>query len=71
MTQAELDALPESGAIGQREEVRDGRRVTIPYMIGGGALWEDDGDGVFTDSRGQRWRVGQLNGVRVKQQIPC
>jgi hypothetical protein len=69
ITQAELDALPESGSIGLRDEIRDGVKMRVPFFVNVGALWEDEGDGVVTDVQGQRWRVGRLNGVRVKQRI--
>lgn len=34
MTQDELDALPEMGLFGQREEIRDGKRVRVPFIQG-------------------------------------
>lgn len=71
MTQAELDALPEMGLFGQREEMRDGKLVRVPFLQGPiGVLWTaDDEPCMVTDVHGERWRVGWINGVRYKRRM--
>jgi phage terminase large subunit-like protein len=39
MTQAKLDAIPETGTFGCREEVRGGRKVRIPFLMDSVAWW--------------------------------
>lgn len=71
MTQDELDALPETGVWGAREEVRDGKTVRVPVLDDVGPLWHGDGDDAIisvTDLDGQNWLIGwAADGKRYKR----
>lgn len=67
MNQIELDALPEIGGFGYRDEVRDGKPVRIPVLRPTFALFDPV---VVTDNRGERWMVGTANGKTWKSKMP-
>jgi hypothetical protein len=60
MTQAELDALPETGTIGAEEREIDGKIWNVPVIHDVGVLWEPDENGPLhvLDADGERWTVG-------------
>lgn len=71
MTQDELDALPECGGIGIREEVIDGRTIKIPFVRESFALYHAPDDPVIVvDRNGTAWSVGWANGVKYKRIHP-
>jgi hypothetical protein len=68
-TQADLDALPETGGdFGQKEIVLDGHRVVVPIPNEGYLLYTrpDEVNSVI-DSEGRRWMIGWWDGVRYKR----
>jgi hypothetical protein len=70
VTHEELDALPEVGGFGQREEMRDGRKVTIPVAERSFALFHGPDDPLSVEDRnGSVWMVGWAGGVRYKQRV--
>jgi hypothetical protein len=70
ITQAELDALPEDGRFGEREEVIDGKRVRVPVLETVGVLWTpDDEPCMVRDIHGDYWTLGWANGVRYKRRM--
>lgn len=70
MTQQELDALPEDGTFGSRDEMRDGKLIRIPVLFTVGALWSaPDEPEMVRDNTGDYWRVGWAKGVRYKRRM--
>jgi hypothetical protein len=71
MTQAELDALPETGTIGAVEKEINGKVYTVPVIHDTvGVLWNptDDEPCAVTDVHGDRWTIGYgRDGVRYKR----
>jgi hypothetical protein len=71
MTQDELDALPETGGIGQREEIIDGKRVVVPTMLSALCLYQNPDEPAFViGNDGRRWMIGWADGVRYKTRLP-
>ncbi len=68
MTNEELDALPEIGGIGQKEVIIDGRHVNIP-ILHGMAIYQGSDEWYVTDTQGQHWMVGYIEGHRVKRKM--
>jgi hypothetical protein len=60
MTQAELDALPETGTFGAVEKEINGKLYNVPVIHDVGVLWEPDENGPLhvIDANGERWTVG-------------
>jgi len=70
MTHEELDALPETGGFGYREEIRDGIKTRIPVMNPAFALWQKPDEPVSVlDSEGRRWMIGWANGIKYKRRM--
>lgn len=69
MTQDELDALPETGAIGQQKVTRDGQCVTVPTLSAVALYHGPDDPMLIHDRHGVAWSVGQAGGVRFKRKI--
>lgn len=73
MTQAELDALPETGRFGIVEEEIDGKIVRRPVLHDVGVLWHGDGEDAIIsvlDVHGQRWMLGYgPDGVYYKRRL--
>lgn len=70
MTQAELDAIPETGTFGCRLEERNGQTVRIPVLFDVGVLYVgSDNDPVsVTDEKGNTWMIGLASdGKRYKR----
>lgn len=64
MTKAELDAIPEMGGFGYRDN-GDGTRT--PFMQPRLALFQPkDEPFIVVDSEGQTWTLGYANGQRWK-----
>jgi hypothetical protein len=70
MTQDELDALPEDGLFGEREEIRDGKIVRIPVLETVGALYQGENDIMLIEDRhGRFWTTGWAGGVLYKRRM--
>lgn len=69
MTQTELDALPETGGVGQETVEVGGKTIRRPVMESARAMFTKDCDGIFTDDNGVRWMTGWINGVRYKTKV--
>jgi hypothetical protein len=73
VTKDEFDALPDvTQRMGQREEIREGKRVVMPVLMGEPALlWQpsDTGPVLVTDCNGVDWFVGELrDGTMAKRE---
>jgi hypothetical protein len=74
MTQAELDALPETGTVGAEEREINGKIWNVPVIHDVGVLWNptDDEPCAVTDVHGVHWTIGYgPDGVRYKRRSRC
>ena len=66
LTFEKLKQLPENGGFEMKEEMRDGKKVRVPYMRPAFAL----GDvGMVADENGLVWIVGKANGIYYKSRF--
>ena len=69
MTQAELDALPDVGLIASMLQQIDGKTMIVP-VLSGKAMFMGDDSCTVVDAFGDRWMIGEVDGVRSKQRVP-